>query len=443
MPDTAQERQYNTITKDQLAEHLARHAKFLSGDTKQGRCLELEGLDLTGHALEGAALEKGIFNKVKLCGKHFRDTSLANCKFNECDLTGATFENVDLSGVQFRIGTILDRATFRTNQLAGARFDGTEMSYTAFRDCTFPITGPETISFIRCRGTKTDFHRADLTNVRFQTVEFFRADFSGAKLFKAVFNENSLLEQANFQRASLIELHVYNSEVLASDFSRADLTNTTFSATDCTGTSFKHAQWRRASLETVTVDGADFAGGLNLHGRHSATFTGIIGAERARYAARLDVCSWAIVRWLGSVPLFGVSYIAIVAIWLWASLAEWYNRQVVALHADFAVSQNIPWIDHLVELPTSRETGLLLLAIMVLATGATIYRFACPKIIQENTDTRWEYDLHREVIEYKIQSNRRTFWRWTSAVCYFLGGGWVILHLGARVLGALRFLLSI
>ena len=190
------------------------------------------------------------------------------------------------------------------------------------------------------------------------------------------------------------------------------------------------------------VRGADFTAPIDILAPFGATFNSITGAEGVKYSKSLDLCSWALVRTVGAIPLFGVSYLAILAIVLWAGAVEWYNRQVVAIQ-DNATTTDIVWIERLNELPASREFFYMLVALLILAAGATVYRFRCPDIIKEHTESQWQYVHHYEMVVYRLHSYSRFWWRWISGICYAVGGTWVSWHVAVRVWRALRFLLSL
>jgi hypothetical protein len=99
-----------------------------------------------------------------------------------------------------------------------------------------------------------------------------------------------------------------------------------------------------------------------------------------------------------------------------------------------------PWVAWIEEVPYGDRLGRTLVAILFLAGGATIYRFACPSEVQENSETAWTFSLRYERMRYLALATTRPLLRQVSWILYVVGGGYVVGELGWRVLQSFVYL---
>lgn len=419
---------YKTPDAHELDRALLQHRLWLEQPKQRdARQFNMPGHDFSSPGCFGDySIERAVFADCRFAGRTSWPISLKGCAFLGCDLEEATFEGVDLSEVGF--------AAFHEQ---GKIVRRTKLTKTAFLKVVLDAT-----RFEDCHGEHTQFENADfLSSAYFARVELLSANFKGAQLG----GKDSEIAFCKFKKTdfsgAFFDAARIHTEMLFSDckfvgaqFPRTKLTGVTLTDCDLTG-----AEWKDATLKNMTIDGSVFRKGKHLYGRHGPHMNNVDGALLARYSRRVDVCSWEWVRWFGSIRLFSVSYLAIIAIWLYAGGVKWYNHQLESLQLKHEVVAEFPIVKDLKMLPVPSDLGLMLLAVMVLAVAATAYLF-CPTIVKENSETFWHKNLGREIFEYRIHAFR--FWplRWISGICYVVGGLWVLIHLGIKVHHTLDFL---
>ncbi len=449
----------------------------------------LSNCDLTNYDFGEFRLEQVIFEHVSMRGRKFDNVNLSGCHFVNVDLSRAEFTDVDLSFAQFTQKTDLSDAILAPEGLNQTIFSDVILDNTEFR---FRMNAkPEhACQFRNCKGSRTLFKDAILNNVEFKRNQFQSANFKGAKLTSVSFSGGTYtrcdFSGIRFETPGLIQQQVeyrgskFEGAVIApeSGFSGCEFThdgdepcsfqkatlrgvrleNSTFRKVD-----FESANLEEAFLSNIAVDGSNFNASTGLYGRHKATLQGVKGAQNARYLPRYDFCTWSLVRTIGSIPLFGVSYFAVIAIILLVSLTKTYNLQVNAFkqtlestptaanndavnqheHVDDGGPRNgdTPrWSDKLQEIKLPDTLMRTLGALCLLAIGSTVYRVACPHEIQENTLVKWVRELKSPEIEYRALAAKGVFGRWTSGVCLSIGASYLLYHIICRVRDAFVFL---
>lgn len=435
LPDNVGEKRLEQPAIDSL---IAQHQVFVERGDK-GKLLELVNIDLRDIDLGDKPLSRAVFVRCNLAEYTFRGNAMQNCTFSGCNLEGVTFDHVELADTEFREQSILDKAVFLVDRLRNVTFQQVKLDRAVFR---IKQSGPDSVvQFHHCEAAHADLKGCSLSYARFEAVNFRQCEFSGAILEHANFLKRRGFDDCRFngawlQHATFEHVDLLHCFLCGANLSRSKLEHMDLSRSDFTG-----VRWNQAFIDIATVDEAIFAAPVEILGRFSATLSRIAGAEKAKYGRWFDRCSWALVRKVGAIPLFGISYLAILAIMLWAGAIEWYNHQVQALKNSEAAFESA-WVEQLHLLPAPSDLGYMLIAILILAAGATVYRFRCPDIIKEHTVTEWQYVHAHEVMIYHLHSYSRFWWRWISGVCYAVGGTWVSWHVAVRVWRALRFLFS-
>lgn len=507
--------EYKVPRPEDIRAILRNHQQWLdtrsSGSIIGGRG-HLKDYDLTGHEFEEFRLEQVVFEHVCMRGRKFENVNLSGCHFVNVDLSGAEFTAVNLSFVQFTQKTDLSDAILTPASLNQTVFDDVVLDNTEFR---FRMDSkPEhACQFNDCKGSGTLFTNAKLNHVEFRRNTLEKADFQGAQFTNVRFDDGDYrgcnfsnikgeplfmhgvhFSGSTFQGATvpplsnLIHCVFDDDEAGECSFESAILREVNLKASTFESVNFKHAILDSAMLNVSAVDRSDFTGCSGLYGRHKATLDGVKGAQNARYTYRYDFCTWSLVRRIGSIPLFGVSYFAVIAIILLVSLTKAYNLQVEAFkqkieststppnnvaikqdeHAanhdfrsDNAVSADaIPstpadgkqapdrravsprWTDKLQEIKLPSTLMRTLGALCLLALGSTVYRVACPHEIQENTLVKWVRELDGPEIEYRALAAKGMPWRWISGVCLSIGALYLLYHIICRVWDAFVFLWS-
>jgi uncharacterized protein YjbI with pentapeptide repeats len=121
------------LSKRRLPFRLSRHPDAPA----IGKCIKLDGADLSYADLSGASLRSAdavatvfrrctatnaVFEQADLRRANFKNADLRGANFRHCNLTGAQLNGAKLQGAQFS-GAELDGAQFADAQLQGARFD--------------------------------------------------------------------------------------------------------------------------------------------------------------------------------------------------------------------------------------------------------------------------------------------------------------------------------
>jgi hypothetical protein len=323
--------------------------------------------------------------------------------------------NADLKGKQFdgiKFGPVrLERA-----QLQGATFKG-------------------------CVLFQADFRNAQLQGALLQTVNLKDTnlkgtDFSGAKLLTCDFYHaeihHSVFAYANFSNCTFCGL------LDCADFSCAELTKCTFNS----GTLKKCNVWR-TRFNNTALRGIGIEKLRNVHtckGLEYATERqeedqelGIDACEVPWHALYLG---WEKIRAVGKLPLFGVSYVAVIAIPLFmyaiARCNDFLDVMTSAQHNlveahGVSIATHLPSLDHL---KTPSQMLYALTSAVALAFATTLYHFRCPDRIKEYTREAWTSELGNQLVQYLPLSWRYEYVRWSCAFFYFIGftfGLWVLL----------------
>ncbi len=272
------------------------------------------------------------------------------------------------------------------------------------------------------------------------TLEFLEdARIRGAHL------EHANLSQASLTRAGLSHAHL----------ERAIIRDARLQLAKLIGSHLDHADLRRADVSGADITGARLIGTRGLFGRHRALAHSAPieehAAQSAVYARHWDRVPWDLLRVIGGLRIFGVSYFSIAAITLYVGLAREYN--VFAAHARDAVKavQAPPdgalaglWtrvVAGLPDLPVPGHLGRQLVFTIVLAVAATIYAGACPAEVKEANEVRWTRAMGQPLWEYRSANWSRMSWRYACALCFVVGAAHTLWYLGVRSFNAARYLL--
>ena len=184
-----------------------------------------------------------------------------------------------------------------------------------------------------------------------------------------------------------------------------------------------------------------FTDAQGLYGRNTIRATNLIGSQNAIYTHKWDLPTWDKIRAVGDLPLFGFSYIGIFSIWLWAAIVTFLNSYLDVIKS-YKMTQGWEWLQKLHDIPLTREMGLTLSALSILAMATTFYKIFCPSDIRVYSLSRWTNELDNEAIYYLGQSVSRKTLRWATATCYFVGGLWVVWLFVWRIFETIVILLT-
>lgn len=218
------------ITKEQLAEALSQHRRWLQSQGAEGARANLSGADLRMLDLSGADLRN-----AKLRGTNFERVDLRGTDLSGSELQRARFDYASMEGTQLS-GVDLSEASLQGAGLEGVRLDGVLLRQTVFDDARLART-----SFKGALGMQASFNRCDLSSAcldgaRLEDSQFKGANLSGASLRQA------LLWGADFRGAGLFR----------ADFGSAQLEDALFDeGVEIQGTGGEGVQLSRRQLEKM------------------------------------------------------------------------------------------------------------------------------------------------------------------------------------------------
>lgn len=323
--------------------------------------------------------------------------------------------NTDLSGKSFA-GIKFGPVSLENAQLAGATFD----------DCVLHEANLRNSKVQNSVFTKVQFDRAKLDDADFSHANFKDCNFAGAGI-----------EGTGFAYAKFVRCH------FSTKFIRADLANSQFINCNFEGGRFRECDVSQTRFHGTNLTQIRIERLLNVH-----TCKGLEDAVRAAEDGQnegIESCEvpwharllgWERIRAVGKLPVFGISYFAIIAIPVGMYAIARYNHFV-----DFVVSvqQSTGGLDdgafgsHIsspYHIQTPSQMLYALVSAIALAVASTLYHFVCPDRIKEFTREQWTNQLGKQLIQYLPYSWRHQSVRWLCIGLYAVGGTlglWVLV----------------
>jgi hypothetical protein len=246
------------------------------------------------------------------------------------------------------------------------------------------------------------------------------------------------LSDFDLSRADLSLANLRHCTLINASFDSSDLEQAELIGADLSGASFRYA-----NLKGALISGAKLIDTRGLFGPGRAKLDEIRNPEWAVYARRWDKVGWSVLRSIGTLRLFGVSYAAFIVIVVYAFCIRWYNEHAANLpNAAERIGVGEATAERVSQVPVPAHLGWQLLALGLLAIGATLYAAFCPNLIKENTETKWVCELKQSLVEYRCAAYSRLVVRYVCAVCYSTGGVYTLCYLAWRGYEAVRFLLA-
>ena len=145
---------------------------------------------------------------------------------------------------------------------------------------------------------------------------------------------------------------------------------------------------------------------------------------------------------VGRLPLFGISYTALILIPIVFYILALYNEHIDLVRAwaqqavtspDHPLHRLAPLLlERLHPRPIPSQSLVLLLSTGLLAVGSSLYMVFCPSRIKEFSRDQWYYQLNRSLLHYWPFAWKHRYIRLTCAACYGLGGAGALWVLGAK-----------
>lgn len=221
-----------------------------------------------------------------------------------------------------------------------------------------------------------DLEAADLSGLSLDGADLGAANLADSDL------RNTQLVGANLVKAVLIGADLTDSDLSYSDLTDADLRGATLARCDLSRTNLKRAQMFSADLTNSTVHRAQLdrteLKGVRIGADHLVMED---GSETIRLGRRDRALNWKVLRFIGSLPLFGVS---------WAGLA----LSLMVINGIGLLNERMILASLSYPIPIPHRMTLILVDTILLVVGSTLFRLACPPRIQEFSETAW-VEQHR------------------------------------------------
>ena len=225
------------------------------------------------------------------------------------------------------------------------------------------------------------------------------------------------LPNSRLLRADMVGTNLSNSVLRHSHLSKANL-----SRANLTGADLRNVRLVKADLSAAKLWGADLTRAILTNSRLIGTRLALVkfdrdhpvqydGTDSVQIALR-DRFNWSTLRAIGRLPLFGVS---------WASLAvalALTSSKPLCSICPFGVAQRLSWI---------------LTSTLLLVLGTTLYRLACPSIIQEFSENEWVDQNKNPRLVYMRQAWRRRPLQLITLLLTASGGLLAAWLVGSRV----------
>jgi hypothetical protein len=304
---------------------------------------------------------------------------------------------------------------------------------------------------------RLNLREADLSGASLSKVELHGAIPRGVRLSVANIRRPILrgvrFSVANLGGADLSEANLSRTNLSGADLSRADLSGADLSRADLGGADLSEANLSRADLSKANLSEADLSEAVldSVQGAHHAhgLETAWLNRGDVRYFETCNrswpehVFDWERLRIVGRLPLFGISYTALILIPIVFYGLALYNDKVELIRAwadQVIASPDHPWqrlaplvLERLHPRPIPHQSLLLLISTVLLAAGSTLYTFFSPSRIKEFSRDQWCDQLGRSLLHYWPLAWKHRYIRLICAACYALGGAGALWVLGTKV----------
>lgn len=292
---------------------------------------------------------------------------------------GFNFDEYNLEDANF-IGSNLQRASFGFSGINRAVFRNANLSSVKFRQVAL---------------LSADFQEANLEGVNFMMANLERANFSGSNCQGAKFISSNLLE-SNFTLANCRHAS-FNLSILGNgQFGETDLRFACLQAADLTQTKFMKCKMGPTNLHRISFSGSNGEHHQPLH-----DFTETIQCDHW--------LTWGRLRWIGKLPLFSVSYSTLGFGLTYVNCVEAINRSKVVTFLNYPIG-----VPH--------RISMILFASVMLAIGATLYAYRCPKRIQQFDETQWVEEFGHSRLQYFADSWSDRPWLYPTFAFTVIGG---------------------
>ena len=208
-------------------------------------------------------------------------------------------------------------------------------------------------------------------------------------------------------------------------FEECQLYGTNFAKGDLRSAKFVRCNLSDAKFDNASISWKTRLVGNNFKGRDHIALTD--GTVTIRATGFLRYCNWRLLRFLGTLPVFGISWISLAF-----SLAMVTSIGLVN-ELEFVKVFEYP-------IPIPNQAANIIICSLCLAIGSTIYRLCCPIRIQEFSLHKWvEESNHPGILYWEAYLSKRLslVFSWLFTL---IGGGIALWILGERLFKAIGFL---
>jgi uncharacterized protein YjbI with pentapeptide repeats len=252
------------------------------------------------------------------------------------------------------------------------------------------------------RGGRRRFVGANLVGAVLSGANLSNVDFSGANLSEARLDDANL-SKAIFRRATLKN----------ASLRKANLYNSVLEDADLTLARFHGANLKRATLSNVRFD-------PKAHNVFED------GTDQMELGSRDKVINWSLLRFIGKLPLFAISWTA-------------FGISLATIKAIDYANNNIEMFRNVPIRPSYDMLWFIVLTFS-LVIGSSIYKFFCPARIQEFSEAEW-VDIHGHPrMQYIADKTSRRLAQWPTLIFTAFGGLVALLMIGGKLLIAVRYL---
>jgi len=264
-----------------------------------------------------------------------------------------------------------------------------------------------------------ELRSANLVRSKLCRAQLSKARMDGAKLLY------SDMTDANLVSASLRGADLESAILERTTLDEADLRDADLMTASLRGASLRETRLDNARIGGVDLSGADIQG-VRYTSEHRALDD---GSEQLSIRRRDRWLNWSRLRQIGALPLFGLSYGALVVslvVVSWVgyvndALPEWAGW-LINMARDTGIAGEDTTYSKPPHVPIPSRMGLALVSSFLLALGTTVYKLGCPARVQEFSETQWVEQHGRARLLYLAESWRRRWLQWPTAILTGLGG---------------------
>lgn len=391
--------------------------------------LDLREADLSEHVFpdQGVTIDNVDFSGANLRGAVINKAVFSNCNFNHADFTDVSFRNRDQT-----------RGQVQSCDFSHVQFTNTDLEGVNIADCTFDYA-----VFKNTILTHTNLNQAKGKHIKIDSQHCERINLANAKLSNCDFS-NSNLKKANFLRAEFAGCLFVKANLSSAIFEGAKLNNCNFSKSNFSDSLV------RSDTEFRENKGLDNA--LGLESIRFQTGEDIRNIESTTRGLLNRILDWEILRIVGRLPLFGISYFAIVAIPLFFYVQGIVNDKIRIIQSWANSMSTMPEaagyntalaiIEDLEILAIPSQSLILLISVFFLAVGSTLYTLACPSRVKEFSRDQWCDELNKPLLHYWAFSWKYRRVRVVCAIGYAVGGIGTLSVIGTKIINAAIFIIQ-